>query len=118
MKNALPQTFALSQLQSLTQVGESVSFLSGSTPTTTSESGPRRSPTCSPESRRHSSRAARTTSSAPLVSLVEYGASLANIGSRVVQDADVRGGRLVSGTSRSPASALRGASLSPVASGA
>src|SRR4051794_15766243 len=40
MKNALPQTFALSQLQGLTQVGETVSFLSGSTPTTTSESGP------------------------------------------------------------------------------
>jgi len=117
MKNALPQTFALSQLQSLTQVGESVSFLSGSTPTTTSESGPTLA-TCSPESRRHSSRAARTTSSAPLVSLVEYGASLANVGSRVVQNADVRGGRLVSGTSRSPASALRRASLSPVASGA
>jgi hypothetical protein len=120
-----PQTLAFSQLQGMTQVGQTVSFLSGSTPTTASESGPTLADvlataapafkaSCPNDKLRWYVEITGRDGYAsvlsygeidpslgnrnPLVSLVENGGSLANAGPRVVQSGDVRGGRLVSGT--------------------
>jgi hypothetical protein len=120
-----PQTLAFSQLQGLTQVGQTVSFLSGSTPTTNAESGPtladvlaKAAPafkaSCPNDKLRWYVEITGSDGYAsvlsygeidpslgnrnPLVSLTENGSSLANAGPRVVQNGDVRGGRLVSGT--------------------
>jgi hypothetical protein len=120
-----PQTLTFSQLQGLTQVGQTVSFLSGTTPTTIAESGPTLADvlaqvtpnfkTGCPNDRLRwyveitgSDGYASVLSYGeidpslgnrnPLVSLAENGISLAGAGPRVVQNGDVRGGRLVSGT--------------------
>jgi len=120
-----PQTLTFSQLQSLPQVGQTVSFLSGSTPTTTTELGPtladvlaKGSPnfksSCPNDKLRwfveitgsdgyasilsYSELDPGIGNRNPLVSLSENGVSLVNAGPRVVQNGDVRGGRLVSGS--------------------
>jgi hypothetical protein len=86
-----PQTLAFSQLQGMTQVGQTVSFLSGSTPTTASKSGPTLADVLA-KAAREIDPSLRNRN--PLVSLVENGGSLANAGPRVVQSGDVRGGGL------------------------
>jgi hypothetical protein len=120
-----PQTLTFSQLQSLPQVGQTVSFLSGTTPTTTAELGPtladvlaKAAPnfkTSCPNDRlrwfveitgsdgyasilSYSELDPAIGNRNPLVSLSENGVSLVNAGPRVVQNGDVRGGRLVSGS--------------------
>jgi len=120
-----PQTMTFSQLQGLSQVGQTVSFLSGSTPTTTTEVGPtladvlaKAGPgfksSCPNDKLRWYVEITGSDGYAsilsygeidpsmgnrnPLVSLTENGISPSNAGPRVVQNGDVRGGRLVSGS--------------------
>ncbi len=119
-----PQTFTFAQLQAMPQVTQTVSFLSGTTPTTNTETGPLLSSIlgvvqpnvragCLDDKNRWY---AEITGSdgyvsllsvgeidpsegnrAPLVSLSESGVSLASTGPRVLQAGDVKGGRAVSG---------------------
>jgi hypothetical protein len=120
-----PQTLAFSQLQGMTQASQTVSFLSGTTPTTTAEVGPTLSDvlakaapnfksSCPDDKLRwyveitgsdgyasilsYSELDPGIGNRNPLVSLTENGVSLLNAGPRVVQNGDVRGGRLVSGS--------------------
>jgi hypothetical protein len=120
-----PQTLTFSQLQGMTHVGQTVSFLSGTTPTTATEVGPtlaevlaKAAPnfksSCPDDKLRwyveitgsdgyasilsYSELDPSIGNRNPLVSLTENGVSLVNAGPRVVQSGDVRGGRLVSGS--------------------
>jgi hypothetical protein len=120
-----PQTLTFSQLQGMSQVGQTVSFLSGTTPTTTTEVGPRLADVvakaapnfksgCPDDKLRwyveitgsdgyasilsYSELDPSIGNRNPLVSLSENGVSLVNAGPRVVQNGDVRGRRLVSGS--------------------
>ena len=120
-----PATFSYSQLQAMPQANQTVSFLNGATPVTNTESGPTLASViaaakpkyvaCDPTDNLRFY-AAVTSSidgytalvSFPefdpsvnnvqqLLSLVENGSSLANIGPRNTVPGDVRGGRYVSG---------------------
>lgn len=122
---ANPTTYSFAQLQSLPQVTQTVSFLSGTTPTTNTETGPLLSTilaaaqptfksTCPNDELRFYVEITGSDGYAsilsygeidpslgnrnPVVSLTENGSSLAKVGSRILQAGDVKGGRAVSGT--------------------
>ena len=121
---ANPTTYSFAQLQALPQVTQTVSFLSGTTPTTNTETGPllatilaaaqpKFKTTCANDELRFyveitgSDGYASILSygeidpalgnRAPVVSLAENGSSLAKSGPRILQAGDVKGGRAVSG---------------------
>lgn len=122
---ANPATYTFAQLQSLPQVTQTVSFLSGTTPTTNTETGPLLSTiltaarpkfnaSCTNDNLNFYVEITGSDGYAsilsygevdptlgnrnPVVSLVENGVSLAKVGPRVLQVGDVKGGRAVSGT--------------------
>lgn len=121
---ANPTTYSFAQLQAMPQTTQTVSFLSGTTPTTNTETGPLLASildaaqpkfmnTCRNDKLHFY--VAITGSDGytsilsygeidpslgnrnPLVSLTENGTSLASVGPRVLQNGDVKGGRAVSG---------------------
>ena len=122
---ANPTTYSFAQLQAMPQTTQTVSFLSGSTPTTNTEAGPLLSSildAAQPKFKKTSRNdklhfyVAITGSDGytsilsygeidsslgnrnPIVSLSENGTSLATVGPRILQNGDVKGGRAVSGT--------------------
>jgi len=122
---ANPTTYSFARLQAMPQVSQTVSFLTGSTPTTNTDTGPLLSAildAAQPKLRKTCRNdelhfyVAITGSDGytsilsfgeidpnlgnrnPLVSLTENGTSLASAGPRVLQNGDVKGGRAVSGT--------------------
>jgi DMSO/TMAO reductase YedYZ molybdopterin-dependent catalytic subunit len=120
-----PTTYTFAQLQAMPQTTQTVSFLSGTTPTTNTESGPLLSSildaaglklkgTC-PNDKLHFYVAITGSDGYtsilsygeidptlgnrnPIVSLSENGISQAGGGPRILQNGDVKGGRAVSGT--------------------
>lgn len=122
---ANPTTYSFAQLQAMPQTTQTVSFLSGTTPTTNTETGPLLSSILDAAQPKFKNTCrndklhfyvAITGSDGytsilsygeidsslgnrnPLVSLSENGTSLTSVGPRVLQNGDVKGGRAVSGT--------------------